>query len=372
MKILHITLGLGNGGAEGALYRLVSHDINNNHFIISVMGDGIYGNELRNRGVEVYSYDVLRGDVPLNTFWKLYRDIRRIKPDVIQTWLYHADIMGGVIGRLAGVNRIFWGIRHSNLSPALNSRLTILMSKVSALLSGFIPERIISCSSKATNIHIDVGYRREKFITIPNGYDFATLNFSVDKRFQSRKMLNLDESFVFGMVGRWNLQKNHKNLIQALSIFVEKFNINVKLLMVGPGVDEKNRELCLMIDKCKLSTYVHLLGPTNDISNIMSTIDVLVLPSLGEAFPNVVAESMACGTPVVSTDVGDASYIVGDCGWIVPSDDSNALAIGMFEAYKMSRNVEKWDLLKQQCRQRIQEHFSIQKMVENFNRAWKG
>ncbi|MFA0391320.1 glycosyltransferase [Vibrio splendidus] len=371
MKVLHLTLGLGNGGAEGALYRLIKFDKSNEHIVISIMGDGYYGKRLRDIGVDIYSYDVRRGCIPLSIPFKIYRDIRSVKPDVLQTWLYHADILGGVVGRLAGVRNVFWGIRHSNLSPDLNSRTTLVMSKVSALLSRLVPKRIISCSRKATDVHIATGYEESKFVTIPNGYDFESLTYSYDKRRDYRGKLLLNDNFVFGMVARWNPQKNHKNLIEAVAYYIDNYNTKIKVVLVGPDIDSENKELLSLINKYNVGSNIILLGPTNDIPGVMSMLDVLVLPSSGEAFPNVVAEAMACSTPVVTTNVGDAAFIVGDTGWIVPPNDSKSLAEAMHSSYMASGDNFYWNLTKESCRDRIVNNFSIESMVNNFNDAWE-
>lgn len=372
MKILHLTLGLGNGGAEGALYRLISFDQQNQHIVISIMGDGIYGEKLRKIGVKVYSFDVPQGRVPISIFFKLYKLFRLIKPDVLQTWLYHADVLGGVIGKLAGIQNIFWGIRHSNLSPSLNSRIILLLAKISSYCSSFIPVSIISCSHKATEVHIDIGYEASKFVTIANGYDLDNLSYSPILREKIRREWGVHEDcFVFGMVGRWDPQKNHQNLIKALALLSERANFKFCCVMVGPLITNENTELLSIISNSRAQHLIKLAGPTNNISSVMSAFDVLVLPSSGEAFPNVVAESMACSTPVIATNVGDASLIVGETGWVVPSNDPKALAQAMSNSFEKYQNKSNWCNLKNAARNRVESCYSITNMVDAFNHEWK-
>ncbi|MEZ9328887.1 glycosyltransferase [Vibrio breoganii] len=372
MIILHLTLGLGNGGAEGALFRLITNDGSNKHIVISVMGDGIYGERLRSHGVEVISFDVKRGKIPFNVPFRILYYILKIKPDVFQSWLYHSDILGGVLAKISGVKRIYWGIRHSNLEPNVNSKTTLIMAKVSALLSTFIPKGIISCSYKATQVHVDLGYKESKFHTISNGYDFSELYFSKSGFDFYRNKYDVSEQFVFGMVGRWNPQKNHENLFKALRHYLNKYGSNIKLFLVGPEINEKNSELVTLIDSYNLWSYIELIGPVSPVNNVMSSFDALVLPSLGEAFPNVLAESMACGVPVVSTDVGDASYIVGNTGWIVPSNSPVDLCEAMSECASLkTNNIDSWNQLKVKAKTRVKQNFSIEHMVSQFNQAWK-
>lgn len=372
MKVLHITLGLGNGGAEGALYRLIKHDKLNEHVVISIMGDGVYGGLLREIGVNVCSLDVPQGRIQLTVAFTLYKLIRKFKPDVVQTWLYHADLLGGFIARLAGVKAVVWGIRHSNLDKRLNSRLIIYIAKISAILSRIIPKKIISCSAKAAEVHIDMGYNKAKMNVIPNGYDLSKLKFSHKGRIINRRLWGIkDDDFVFGMVGRWNPLKDHANLIKALENIQVSKTRSIKCVLVGPGIDDSNTELTALINKYKLNHVISLMGPTSDINEVMSAFDALVLPSSGEAFPNVVAEAMACSTPCIVTDVGDASLIVNKYGWVVPPVDHIALSVAMEKLIYLQDNHESWAELKENCRKRIEDDFSIEKMVSRFDKVWK-
>ncbi|OUR75196.1 hypothetical protein A9Q75_17995 [Colwellia psychrerythraea] len=371
MKVLHITLGLGNGGAEGALFRLVKFDKLNEHVIISIMGDGIYGEHLRALGNEVFSLDVPQGKFKLGCIYKIYKLVKKIGPDVVQTWLYHADLLGGAIARVAGVKAVVWGIRHSNLDEKLNSRVIIYIAKISAMFSGIIPSKIISCSEKAAEVHIEIGYNEDKMRVIPNGYDLSKLRFSQEARVRNRTLWGVNDDFVFGMVGRWNPLKDHANLIKALENMQVSKTRPIKCVLVGPGIDDSNTELTALIHKYELNHVVSLMGPTSDINEVMSAFDALVLPSSGEAFPNVVAEAMACSTPCIVTDVGDASLIVNKYGWVVPPVDHIALSVAMEKLILQRDNHESWAELKENCRKRIEDDFSIEKMVSRFDKVWK-
>lgn len=372
MKVLHITLGLGNGGAEGALARLVLSDTVNEHVIISIMGDGVYGEQLRNAGIELHSFDVPRGKIKIGAIIQTYKLIKRIKPDVVQTWLYHADLLGGILAKAAGVKSIVWGIRHSNLDPKLNSRLTVLMAKLSAILSKFVPSKVISCSIKAAEVHKAIGYSKEKFVVIPNGYDLRKLKYSESSRSIYREKWGVkDDEFLFGMVGRWTPLKDHRNLFTAISILRKSSTVKFRCALVGTSIDKDNNGLTCLIEEFGIADYVLLTGPVSDISVPLSGFDALVLPSAGEAFPNVVAEAMACCKPCVVTDVGDAAYIVGEYGWVVPPKNSQALATGMVNAITLYENVEKWQSLQLACRERIVSNFSIDAMKAGFVSAWQ-
>ena len=128
-----------------------------------------------------------------------------------------------------------------------------------------------------------------------------------------------------------------------------------------------------MIKEKGLTGRIHLKGIRNDISAVMNGIDLFMLSSVSEAFPSVLNESMACGTPCVTTDVGDASTIVGDTGWVVRSKDPQALANASIQAIKENQsNNEFWLQRKDNCRKRIVENFSLEKMVIKYKEAWLG
>lgn len=103
----------------------------------------------------------------------------------------------------------------------------------------------------------------------------------------------------------------------------------------------------------------------------MNGFDLFVLSSVSEAFPNVLNEAMACGTPCITTNVGDAAVIVGDTGWVVPPKDPQALAKAMLEAMEEQQdNPQAWQARKKACRERIVNNFSIKKMVESYHQVW--
>jgi glycosyltransferase involved in cell wall biosynthesis len=132
-----------------------------------------------------------------------------------------------------------------------------------------------------------------------------------------------------------------------------------------------NYELCRLVENQGVKNNVLLLGERNDIPSVMNALDIHVLCSLGEAFPNVLAEAMACGTPCVTTDVGDAAIIVGDTGWIVPPSSSKLLANAISEAITEMQNAEKWGMRRSMCRDRVALNFSLERMVDNYHNVWR-
>jgi len=372
MHILHIINGLNNGGAEAVLYRLTTADKEITHQVISLMDLGVYGERLTKADVPVHTLNMPRGRVTIKGVLNLYRIIRSISPDVVQTWLYHADLVGGVVARIAGNRAVIWSIRASYLAEGKTSRTTLLVRWMCARISSVIPRRIVFNSNSGVHVHVALGYDSKKIGVIPNGYDTNQIQPDENTRSVLRNSWGIQPNQVlFGMVGRWDPQKDHANLIAALSQLDSRKVQDWRCVLVGPEMSNVNAALVALIDQRNLHDRFLLLGPSSVIPAVMNAIDLHVLSSAyGEAFPNVVAEAMACGTPCVVTDVGDAGLIVGLTGWVVPHSDSVALARAVQEATVEMTNIAKWEKRKALCRLRICEKFSLERMLISYRKIW--
>ncbi len=373
LKILHIITSLDQGGAEAVLSRLVTARREGVEYsVISLKGEGYYGATLRANGIAPHSFQFKRF-FQLASFFefvRLVRLIRKLSPDVVQTWLYHADLIGGLAARLAGCGRVVWGIRTANLSPALNSRFTLMVARICARLSGFLPAAIATCSVEAAKEHKKMGYDPTKFHVIPNGFDLEAYAPDPAKRQQLREEWGIAPSEVlFGCVARWDPYKDHPNLLQALSVVAGNAGA-VRCVLVGGGLTTRNAGLAGLLAQYNLTSSVVLAGPRSDIPSVMNALDFHLLPSASEAFPNVVAEAMACGTPCVVTDVGDAALIVGDTGWVVPPKNPVLLARAIEEA-RDGFGGENDAKRRTGARQRIADNFGLQKMAEAYFQLWR-
>ena len=372
MHITHIITGLNDGGAEAVLYRLCSHDTVCRHTVIALMDEGKYGALLRQAGVAVHCLNLPRGQVRLAALWRLWRLLRELRPDVVQTWMYHADLIGGLIARLALGRNVVWGIRHTTLEPGKSSRGTIWIARLLARLSRLVPRRIAVCAHKAVAVHGALGYDTTRMVVIPNGYNLAQFAPDVSARARLRAEWAVPDTLqLLGMVGRFDPQKDHANLLLALAQLRQQGE-SFRCVLVGTGLTEANSALVHHIEQAGLKEQVLLLGRRNDIPAVMNALDVHVLSSaFGEAFPNVLAEAMACGTPCVTTDVGDAALIVGETGWVVPSQNSVALADAIHAAVCAQKDATAWLARQQAARQRVVVSFSIEKMVLAYHEVWR-
>ena len=165
MKILHIITGLGNGGAEAVLYRLCTnkHTKSCDQIIISLMDEGKYGPLLRQSGLLVYCLKMPEGRVTIRSIVSLIKILRSYNPDIIQTWMYHADLIGGVIARIIGLNCIFWGVHNIVLDSDKAKNSTVFVKNLCTLLSRIIPKHIIFSSEYAADHHKHIGYPSDKF-----------------------------------------------------------------------------------------------------------------------------------------------------------------------------------------------------------------
>ncbi len=371
MRIVHVITGLGQGGAEGVLYRLTEATQRSlQHTVISLTDKGIYGDRMRALGIRIETLDMPRGRITCSGLKKLLLLMRELQPSVVQTWMYHADLIGGLVARWAGVKTIVWGIRNSTLDAKNSSLSSRIVARLCARLSPLIPAAIVSCSESAAILHIQKGYEARKIFVIPNGYNLDRFLPNSTLRSMMRDSLNIDETlFLIGSVARWDPQKDHKTLLHAISMLIEH-NPHVRCVLIGKGMDRDNHLLLQMINQLHISDHVILLGPRDDIPAIMNAVDLNVVSSLyGEAFPNVIAEAMACGTPCVATDIGDASLIIGNDGWIVPVANPVALADAIVKAIRFLSDTQAADL-KRRCRERIVLSFSMERMVNKYMAIW--
>jgi glycosyltransferase involved in cell wall biosynthesis len=370
MNILHIITGLNDGGAEAVLYRLIKACKEHHHSVVSLMDTGKYGTRLEKIGVPVVCLNMPRGRVTITGLRTLWRVLTQKEHDIVQTWMYHADFLGGVLARLAGVHRIFWGIHNSALEPDNSKYKTIGIARVNGWLSRWIPTAIVCCAERARETHRALGYASEKLIVIPNGYDLSSFKPDNAARMRLRTEWGVTDGMsLLGMVGRFHPVKDYENLLRAI-VQLKQAKKAFRLVLVGKRLDATNPKLVSWIKQYSLCEDILLLGQRDDVPDVMNALDIHVLSSTSEAFPNVLAEAMACGTPCVTTGVGDASLIVGDTGWVVPPRNSQALAGAIRDALEQFKNVKAWQARKAAARKRIGCYFSTETMVEAYKQLW--
>lgn len=373
LRVLHIITGLGQGGAESVLFRLATYpEANVEHVVVSLTDEGIYGERLRAAGVAVHVLGMKRGRVSLGGFLALRALIAAERPDAVQTWMYHADLIGGLAARLAGMRAIAWGIRNSGEHLERSSHSARMVLRACALLSGRIPKAIVCAAQKSAERHADKGYDRARMVVIANGYDLSRYAPDAEARSRVRAQWGVPQDVpAIGCVARWDPLKDHANLLRAIAALVrDGRDAGLRCVLIGRGMDTDNAELGALVDKLGLRDRLVLAGPSDDVPAAMNGLDLHVLSSCAEGFPNVVAEAMACGIYCVVTDVGDAAYIVGDAGVVVPPEQPEALARGIETALRevAARGRER---AGEAGRARVLENFDIARMVQSYIAVWR-
>ncbi|QOY93616.1 glycosyltransferase [Massilia sp. UMI-21] len=371
MRIMHLIIGLQIGGAELMLQRLLrAHEgsLNYRHVVVSLTNLGPIGEQLIARGIEVHTLG-LRSPLGLpRVMWSLVFLLRRLKADIVQTWMYHADLLGGLAARLAGQRTVIWGIRTTDVAAG-NNRSTVAVMRLCATLSRHIPKAIVCAAAASREVHAAAGYDATKMVVVPNGFDVERLQGGASFRLQLRAEcgFNCDDT-VIGTVGRFNAAKDQQNFVRAAGLIAERHPA-VRFLMVGRGLDRANAELEDWISQTGYADRFVLLGERKDIPSCLSAMDLFCLSSRTEGFPNVVGEAMAVGLPCVVTDVGDAALLVGAEGVVVPKENATALAEGLGQVLALSPVAR--TALGQRAKDRVEAEFTIDRTRQRFEEIYK-
>jgi glycosyltransferase involved in cell wall biosynthesis len=372
LRVGHIITGLNTGGAEMMLCKLLSR-MNREVFeaeVISLTDIGPIGKKIQALGVPVRALGMRRGvPNPLGVL-RLACWLRKGRPQIIQTWMYHADLIGGLASRLAAGSAVVWGIHHSNLEPQGSRRTTIWTARACARLSHWLPARIVCCSEASRRVHTGLGYAADKMMVILNGFDLQVYRPDPAARLSVRQELGIpEEAPLIGLVGRFDPQKDHGNFVQAAARLHAGLP-EVHFLLCGDGVTWENPHLARWIEAAGIGGRCHLLGRREDIPRLNAAVDISTCSSsFGEGFPMVIGEAMACGVPCVVTDVGDLALVVGETGIVVPPRDPQALADGWRELMEMG--VEKRRALGERARKRVEDHYSLARVVREYEALYK-
>lgn len=360
LKICHVIVGLGDGGAEKSLFKLIEADSANCHSVISLTDDGKYGPKLRDMGVTVESLN-LRPQRLVRDFRKTLKLMKRQNPDVLHGWMPHACLAVSALAAFAPQPRVYWSIRASGYGPAILSISTHTIIRFLASISRKIPRKIFVVGRRAMEHHARLGFDRGKMVVVHNGFQLQQCHDSAKRPIKVQPGERRPTPLSIGMVARYHAQKDHLNLLEALAIVVQ--SQNVLLTLAGEGVTYENRKLARHIARLGLADYVSLLGPVENLDSIYERLDLHILSSAyGEGFPNVVAESMLAGVANIVTDVGEAADIVADTGWIVSPRSPSQLAETILSA--IGEGPNQLAVRGERARERIATSFSLARMVE--------
>jgi glycosyltransferase involved in cell wall biosynthesis len=369
--VVHIINNLGPGGAEMMLAKLVQETRNSTPtaLVIGLAHDGVVGDRIRDLGVPAIALGLLNvRSVPRGSF-RLAKLIRDARPDVVQTWLYHANVFGGLAARGAGSPPVAWGIHHADLSPGENKRSTRVVAKAGALLSKSLPAAIVVCADSARDMHQRLGYDDAKLVVIPNGFDIARFAPDPDAPRRLRERIGAPPAArLVGLVARFHPVKDHGAFIQAAAIAAQA-DPDLHFVLCGSEITWDNAELAGWIRATGFADRFHLLGQDDQPWTIQAGLDVACLSSTSEAFPLSIGEAMACGVPCAVTDVGDAALLVGRAGRLVPSRDPAALAAAIGELARLEPTERA--RIGAEARRKIETEFSLPAVAKRYESVWR-
>ncbi len=370
-RITHVITGLPVGGSQAMLQKLLAAMDREawNPDVVSLRDENVVGARIAATGVTVRALGMREQPSALTAVPRLTRWLRQQRTDIVQTWLYHADLIGGLAAWRARVP-IVWGIRQSALDPRTNRRSTIWIARACARLSRRIPSRIVCCSEAARQYHAAMGYDPGRMVVIPNGFDVERFRPDPAARRSVRDELSIPpDAPLIGIVARFDPEKDHRTFVHAAGLLC-RIRPKVHFLMCGEGIDDANVELTLWIREAGIEAHAHRLGLRDDVPRLTSALDVASLSSSGEGFPNAIGEAMASEVPCAVTDVGESRALVADTGRVVAPRDPAALATAWQDILTLTRDQR--STLGRRARQRIEAEFGIRGVAKQYADLYAG
>lgn len=369
LRVVHLINSLNMGGAEMQLSLLAkgvrrwrSDSIDTR--IVTLIPDGVLEDIPRGAGVPVESLGMARGAADPRAVPRLVSILRRERPHILQTWLYHADLLGLIGARLARAPKLVWYLQCSNMDMRQYGRLTRLVLNANVRLSGR-PDMVLANSAAGLEHHLKLGYRPRRSGVVPNGIDTELNRPDPEAAAWLRRECGIPErSLLVGLAGRFDPMKNQPGFLRAARLARQSLP-EAHFALCGEGSDPENPVLAGLIHELGLEGFVHPLGRRRDLPRVLAGLDVYCLASLfGEGLPNVVAEAMACGAPCVVTEVGDAGILVGDTGRRVPPGDDAALAAALVELLRLPEEDRR--ALGLAAREHVVRELGLERLVERF------
>jgi len=350
VRIVYLITELNLGGAERALARAVaglSRD-RYNPLVVCLFDPGIVADQIRASGVQVIDLRA-KGKWDLSVAWRLYRLLRRERPTILHTWMFHANVPGRLLGRLAGVPIII----SSERTMGQESRWRYRLNRITAPLT----DRVVCVSQQVADFVVqEVGIPQCKVVVIPNGIDLRNFKYLPAKR-QARAALGLPyELALIGTVARLNPVKRLDVLLQALA------SVNgVCAVIIGDGPERARLEA--LRKQLGLVERVRFVGQQSNVPEWLAAMDLFVLPSDWEGMSNALLEAMAVGLPVVATAVGGTPEVVVDgvTGLLVPPRDPEALAEAIIA---LLQDRERAEAMGRTGQERVERYFTVERMVQ--------
>jgi glycosyltransferase involved in cell wall biosynthesis len=364
LRILHLITSLNVGGAQMHLYKTVTrfNPARVASLVVSLVPGGRIGELLRGQKIPLSDLGMRRGSLNPLALARLVTLIRRFQPHMVQTYLYHADLLGYLAARWAGVPQVLWNLRQSGMDFSKYRRTTSLTVWLCARLSRRV-KRILVNSHAGLKAHARLGYDRARMQVVPNGFELTRFRPDPPSRLELRRELGLaPEARIVGMLARFDPQKDHENFLKAAQILNARLP-DTYFLLAGNGLTPDHPALARLLVANPINPqHLRLLGERYDTPRLLAGLDVHVSSSaFGEGFANAIGEAMACGVPCVVTDVGDSALIVGDTGLVVPPQTPLDLSRALEEA--LTWPLDELTRRGEAARAEIQRRFDIDRIV---------
>lgn len=336
--------------------------------VISLRELGVVGPRLKRAHFDVEALHMQGILSTLKGLVQLVARLRRLPPNtVVQTWLYHADLLGGLAARLAGLRHVAWNLRMSVGRREVGT-ITYRIVQACARLSRTIPQHIVTCGPSALAAHIAMGYAPERCCVIDNGFDTVRFAPGQSPATELRASLGFDEShIVIGSVARLHPTKDFSTMARAASMVCAEFP-QARFLWVGADLDG-DPDLTALLRSLGIERKVARPGLRSDVVKLVNAMDVFCLSSRSEGFPNVLGEAMSCARPCVTTNAGDAGYLLDMPEWVVPVEAPHALAEALGRMVTLEPATR--ESIGMRNRERIQSRFSIKACSEKYVRLYR-
>ena len=367
LRIVHLITGLEAGGAERMLTRVATGSDQHRFtsLVISMTTGGAMEAILTGARIRVETLRMPRGRLDPRGIVRLSRILREWRPHLLQTWLYHADLLGLSARLLSHAPHLLWNIRCTE--SVGSAALRRVLSSCSEM-----PDGVVVNSVAGQQFHQQrLRYRPKRWEYIPNGFDTRELRPDEGARSRLRNELGIAETAtVIGMAARYHPMKDHANFFAAAGALAQRREDAV-FVLAGSGITPGNPEIVAAIGEYGLAQRVLLLGERQDIGAVYPAFDIATLSSaFGEGCPNVLGEAMACGVPCVATDSGDSARLLGDTGVVVPPRDPQALAAAWERFAGIPSNERRG--LGRLARERIIHDYDIDVIIRRYEALYEG
>lgn len=363
-RVLFLVRRLDYGGTERQICLLASGLARRGHEIAVAVfyAGGELESELQGSGVKVLPLHKRGRWESVNFLRRLRATLRSFAPDVLHTYLGVTNVLGALIRGRSRAYRLVWGVRNAGMRFERYDRIRQLAERLETRLVGRCD--LVICNSWAGRDHkLRRGFCHRKTLVVPNGIDTQVFQRSNQARERLRSEWNMrDDSIVIGLVGRLDPVKGHPIFLEAAARIAAEFP-ETQFVCVGGGSAAYREELSALASRLGIMQRLCWFPPQQDVATIYSALDILCSASIAESFPNVIGEAMACELPSVVTDVGDCARIVGDTGLVAPPDTCRGLASALRSMLEL-KPAER-DAMGERARRRIQENFSVERMIES-------